>query len=648
MQHYIYNLPLVRPFLCLALGIICQSSLPAFHPPYWLIAFIVLATISHFHPKSALRFPWLSGLLLWISFLLFGMTLTFYAVPAERNAGIVEGKIRLTRVNQYSKGFCTGEGIMLNPSQKPLRTLFTLSDSSVSPRVGDFLEFTGVLTSIQAPTNPFEFNASDYYAARSVHHTLQIRKLISCQSNTDVPSGIQFIGEEHIRNQLQFVSNDRLRGLLFAMITGDKSDLDAEIRSNFAVSGIMHLLAVSGLHVGLIGWLPLVLMKRLPPRSRFRIPLAIVGALIVWAFVFFTGAGASATRAGFMFTLALIALLLRVRTSLLNSLCAAGIIILIMSPLTLFDVGFQLSFSAVAGIGLMSRPIMELISGSSSIIQKAWSGVAVSTAAQASTSPFSLYHFGTFPVYFLPANLIAVPLGTFMMYGLLLLLVPLPFPEYHKIIGAVLDFTGNLLLFVADFIARLPMAQIVTSEWHLVNSGLLMITVLYLFNQRLNVVRFVRVCALLILALTLLRKHNHSHLVLFDTNRFTIGIATSKGPMLIANAHKSPFECRSWMERTQATPFLLNKDTLVCYDGSVIFRKGKALGCNHALLNPANSQKKRPVTILVQDAKGYHISYGGWHRYKENGTPACIIEASSFGRDHESFDQHIVPTDRTP
>ena len=238
---------------------------------------------------------------------------------------------------------------------------------------------------------------------------------------------------------------DRERALALALVLGVRDELDHDQKSAFVRSGTMHALAVSGMHVGLI-FVVLGAMMAWWGNTRWaRWTRGLVILLALWAFAGLTGAVPSVMRAVIMFSVFTIGTMVGRSSGSLNNLFSAAFIMMLLDPLILMQLSFQLSFLAVLGIIMFYSPIMRLWMAPNKLAHLAWSGAAVSMAAQLTTTPLSLLMFKAFPVWFLPANILVVGLVSLGVYGcaLLILLYKLPW------IGAALTWlVTRLLLFL--------------------------------------------------------------------------------------------------------------------------------------------------------------------------------------------------------
>ena len=238
-----------------------------------------------------------------------------------------------------------------------------------------------------------------------------------------------------------------------AMALGDKSQLTTELRDAYAISGASHILALSGLHLGII----YTLLSLLLSRRRWQMVSQIVIIVSIWLFVFLVGLSASVVRSAVMVSIyALLSLGHRDKLSV-NTLAFAAIVMLLFNPMSLFDVGFQLSFMAVLAI-LLFYPLFESVWSQPFLLDHRlfrwlWTMLSVTCAAQIGVAPLIAYYFGRFSCYFLLANLIVVPAATLILYlSLLVLLIP----SLAYLLIYIVDALNQLL----SWIAMLPGASI--------------------------------------------------------------------------------------------------------------------------------------------------------------------------------------------
>lgn len=250
----------------------------------------------------------------------------------------------------------------------------------------------------------------------------------------------------------------RERALAKALLIGVRDELDADQKTAFARSGTMHVLAVSGAHVGIIWAVLNFLLKRLGNRTRPRIVRSVLILMALWGYAGLTGAEPSVLRATVMCSLFTLGGMLLRTSGHLNSLFASALVLLVWDPIMLWQLSFQLSFLAVFGIILFYRPLLRLWHPPTWLLHQVWSITCVSLAAQLTTTPLSLFVFKSFPIWFLPANIVVGLVVTVAVYGCALLILFFKVP----LIGAGLTWCmTQLLLFLGwstTLFADLPLA----------------------------------------------------------------------------------------------------------------------------------------------------------------------------------------------
>ncbi len=243
--------------------------------------------------------------------------------------------------------------------------------------------------------------------------------------------------------------------ILAAMTLGDKTAVSREQKEAYAIAGTSHLLALSGLHLGII-YMLLAWLFRKHRRQLFSQLLTVVST---WAFVLLVGMPSSVVRAATMISIyAFVSLLGRSKTPI-NTLALTAIIMLGCNPYALFDVGFQLSFAAVLAI-LLFVPIFDALVSCPSYLSSIKSLTAVTVAAQIGTAPLVAFHFGRFSPWFLLSNYVSIPLVTVILYLMLLLLLTGFWPVLQAAFSIVPATLASWLNGWTSWVASLPLASI--------------------------------------------------------------------------------------------------------------------------------------------------------------------------------------------
>lgn len=329
--------------------------------------------------------------------------------------------------------------------------------------VGDYILISGKeISLVLPPKNPGEFNYSRFLSYKNIYY----QSFPSSWAHAGYFSNSLFRVSGQVRNQLRnrlamLIDDDSKLGFAEALLVGYKHNLTSEISSSFAKTGTLHVLAVSGLHAGIIFFILSFLFK---PLERLNAWGVVVKALLVilgmWFYAFITGLTPSVTRASFMFSLMQLALVVGRKPKVFNNIFASAFFMLLFDPLLIMSVGFQLSYTAVLGIVYFHQKISYWFVPSTKIMGYFWSLLAVSLAAQIVTFPISVFYFHQFPTYFLIANLAIIP-GIFAtMISLIALLVLGLFPFLLPALIWLVKALITIILTVAQFIEKLPHASI--------------------------------------------------------------------------------------------------------------------------------------------------------------------------------------------
>lgn len=252
-------------------------------------------------------------------------------------------------------------------------------------------------------------------------------------------------------------------GIISALTLGYREDLDKDVQRSFSVSGAMHVLAVSGLHTGIVWGIVVWLLtlggwrKPLWEEKWQRLVLNVVAIVLIWAYAFVTGLSPSVMRSALMLSFWALSGMLEQQISRWNPLCAAAVIILLINPLALWSVGFQLSFAAVAGIMLIGKKMQSSITLQGRVLQYVGGLLVVSIAAQIATMPLTMHYFGQTSNYFALTNLVVIP-----MAGMLLVLgfgtLAMSWCVVGEWLGEATKWCTWLLREVVEWIEGLPLS----------------------------------------------------------------------------------------------------------------------------------------------------------------------------------------------
>jgi len=305
---------------------------------------------------------------------------------------------------------------------------------------------------IEEPKNLHTFNFKNYFNDRGVYHTAYIDSN-SFRILTDVPAlSLWQTGLTLKSKIIQALKNSGLSSEAYAicaaLITGYDDDIDQDIMESFSHSGTLHVLSVSGLHVGLIYLVLNFLFSLIDPRSRYKIVQFFTVSIILWFFALITGFSAPVLRSVIMFSLLGIGnLFFRNRPmNQLNILFVSAFALLFYDPLLIRNIGFLLSYSALFGIIFFHPKIKPLYEPKNKVTAYFWESVVLSVSATISTLPITLLVFHQFPIWFALANIVVVP-ATFA----LLLLAFIALFKINFVTWLINQFTVMLISFIKIF-----------------------------------------------------------------------------------------------------------------------------------------------------------------------------------------------------
>ena len=327
-------------------------------------------------------------------------------------------------------------------------------------RQGDLLLMNTVLNPVSNAGNPYEFDYRGYLARKHIGRSA-FAESGSWQKIDSYAQNALFNFSNRIRHSLlDVLKRSGLSGnelaVASALMLGYKADLDNELLRAYSMSGAMHVLAVSGLHVGII-YMVLKMIVMLVPfirRTKWLRTLILLSAL--WLYAIITGLSPSVMRAATMFSFIAAGEALNRRAYIYNSIAASAFILLLANPGNLLELGFQFSYMAVIAIVYLCPSLKGLYTFKNGFLDKAWELACVSIAAQAGTAPLALFYFHQFPSYFLLSNYVVIPAASIIIYGTVFLFFISPVPWLLETFGWLLDKFLYGVNFMVFLIEKLP------------------------------------------------------------------------------------------------------------------------------------------------------------------------------------------------
>lgn len=383
----------------------------------------------------------------------------------------------LLQVKYVNAGKANGKILILSPCNKKLN-------------ISDRLLLTQDPEPIRKPLNPAGFDYANYMANKNIFGQYYLKdNYIITGKIKDFNYYIGALREELAHSFVIHHFKPKIQGVITALLLGQRQDMDAEISESYKDAGVMHVLAISGLHIAILFYTLSFItapLKRLGRRGMlFQLVIILV---VLWLFAFISGLSPSVVRAVIMFSFISTGLYINRKAPLINAIIISMLFMLIISPKQLFDVGFQLSYAAVTGI-VIFQPLYKKIHISKYRIVNYFIDTAViSTVAQLSVLPLTLYYFGQFPILFLVANIIVIPLTTAI---LILGITTLAFNFINnnialligKVLSSLIELMNSFIGFISSLdyftIKNIPFTQLLCILLY----GLLFAVIAWLFNK---------------------------------------------------------------------------------------------------------------------------------------------------------------------
>lgn len=358
---------------------------------------------------------------------------------------------------------CEASVNALNERSTTGSILVFLERDSISEKLiyGDQIYASGFIAAINPPMNPNEFDYQSYMKLHDIHHQIFIRTDHWRRAGNDANPIFENIYS--LRNYCAAAfeksgMNSENIAVAKALVLGDKALISDELMLSYASTGALHVLAVSGLHVGIIMLILSFILKPLKRIKKAKFLFLIFALSGIWFYAILTGLTPSVLRAAVMFSFVLIGSEMQRDTSIYQSLMISATVLLLFDPNILFQLGFLLSYFAVIGIVFFHPKIYALLFFKNKIADKIWQVSSVSMAAQLATFPLGIYCFQQFPNYFLVANLIVIPLSFLILILGIVALIVNSVPILNVIIFFLLDWLIFLLNHGVRFVENLPFA----------------------------------------------------------------------------------------------------------------------------------------------------------------------------------------------
>ncbi len=440
-------------------------------------------------------------------------------------------------VNQVDKHSTHGK-ILVN---------FSSDNANKKFYIGSQLYVEAKIERHKPPLNPNQFDYGKYLSNKAIAAQIYTN-VADVKINPQAVRNIWFYSDRirtNIISNLKDAIGKKELAVLNALILGQQQDIDPEILKDFQFAGAVHILSVSGLHVGFLLMFLNLILKRLPNHNRGRTIKFLIIVFFLWSFAILAGLSPSVVRSVTMFSFVALGMCISRSTNIFHTLVISIVIILLFKPSFLLDVGFQLSYVALFFILWLQPALSKLWQPENPMVKYFWDIVTVSVAAQVGALPLSIYYFHQFPGLFFITNVLIIPLITVIMaLGLLVMIMAafnLVYPLTSKLLESCIYAMNEIIHFVASFesfiIQDIPMNKYLLIGFYL----LIISAVLWYKNPSYHKVIFVG-CTLITVQImylfTLYGIRKESELVVFHVKKQTL-ITQRSGQVVAAYLSKS-------------------------------------------------------------------------------------------------------------
>ena len=357
-----------------------------------------------------------------------------------------------------------GDSLPSRPISGKVMAYFPKSDSAFALHYGDLIAIPAPIREVTPPLNPEEFDYRAYLERKGITGQVYLKDedWIDLQVNNANPIyAFSYRFRDILLASLQRsgLSNNEF-GVAAAILLGYDDNLADEVRKNYVAAGSMHILCVSGMHVGIIYLLASFLLGFLNRKKWQKSLKQVLLLALIWFYALIAGLSPSILRASLMISFVIIGEIIHRKGFIINSIAASAFILLCINPNNLFEIGFLLSYAAVMGIVVLQRPIYNLLYIKNKLLDKVWQVTAVALAAQVSTIPFTLFYFQQFTTYFWLSNLFMTPISFIVVISGMVLLLVSWIPYVNTLVGYLVWGAVYVMNWVVAKIENIPFSII--------------------------------------------------------------------------------------------------------------------------------------------------------------------------------------------
>ena len=456
--------PFIRLLLPLCLGICFPAKIYDVSPFYAAVSILFLLIILLIFRSIAFNVQHLWGVLLLLTIFFFGI---FRARDQNPNYPILTDQQYYAILDDYPaerEKTCMATAQLTGVHQKILIFLPKTSElRSAAP--GDIIWFKGKPELVRNDGNPFEFDYQNYLNNRKIGYRIflkerSVRLLKGMTSQNIFHKALIFrAGLMEALERAGIKSNNV--HLIGSISFGARDEVDKDVIQSFTNTGVIHVLAVSGMNVGLIFVILNLIFGFLKSGRAGNVIYTLIILTGIWSYTLITGMSASILRAALMFSFLIFGRLFNRDSNIFNSLAVSAFALIAWDPKLISDVGFQLSYTAVLSIVVIHPLLFKQLYFENWLLKEIWMLISVTCSAQMGTIPFTLIYFHQFPVYFWLANLIVIPLVSVILYlSFVVVFLSLISTHLATLIAIFLDWSVKIVLITVKIIEDMPHAVI--------------------------------------------------------------------------------------------------------------------------------------------------------------------------------------------
>ena len=529
--------PFVRLFIPFVVGIVAGIYLNIpFHSGLWIITLsIPFLFIFHYLQLRTLpfRLRHVQGVV--VAILSIGLGLGITGLHNHRTeilhfenqvglSGVYRLKIEdVPAYKTNSIRFCVRilSGISHNKEMKcngKVMAYFQNDSNATKLRYGDQLIAQLQLKPVEPTMNPNSFDYRRYLSNQGIYHRTYIPSskwvLIKRAQGFNLYRIGTSLQERFINLFKIHHPNPNELTVASALVLGYDNNIEPELRNAYTTTGALHILSVSGMHVGVIYMVLSALLVTLKRKALTRIIRGFILLSVVWFYALITGLSPAVLRSAVMLSFIIVGECGEREQNTINTLAASAFILLIIDPFQITNIGFQLSYLAVAGIVLIEPLVRSIWNPKFKIVQLIWGLTTVSIAAQIASSPLSLYYFHQFPNYFVFTNYIAIPLSSIAIYVGMLTLITSPFIWLSHQLALLFFGSVALLNYCIEFFSHLPYASIKAIQLSLLETVFIYLFVFLLYQaikEKQKASLFSALCCFIIIGTSFIVDHQKSN-----------------------------------------------------------------------------------------------------------------------------------------